>query len=137
MKHSGTTPLCHFERSEAESRNLPSASFLSGRSTVLLHCSVISSGIEKTSFLNSAGRIEAGDLGAQSINRVQTHLCSYGHAAPLEMTIEAGSIPSFRVALKSMIRSQFPVGKKRNGVKPDRKPFANSFLPARNAMVSS
>ena len=29
LKHSGTMPFCHFERSEAESRNLRSKSFLS------------------------------------------------------------------------------------------------------------
>ena len=36
--------------------------------------------------------------------------------------IEAGSIPSFRGALKSMIRSQFPAGKKHQRVKPERNP---------------
>ena len=40
-------------------------------------------------------------------------------------------------AVWETIGEKFPAGKKRNGVKPDRKPFANSFLSVRNAMVSS
>ena len=43
----------------------------------------------------------------------------------------------WRHAGQETLRKQFPVGKKHSGAASSRKPFANSFLPVRNATVPS
>ena len=51
-------------------------------------------------------------------------------------TVSCGQTTPWSQGGQETIREQFPVGKKRHGVKADRKPYANSFLWARNAMES-
>ena len=48
------------------------------------------------SFLNSPGSMEEGDLSTQSIMGAFSICLPYRHAAPLEMTVLAGSIQSFQ-----------------------------------------
>ena len=52
------------------------------------------------SLLHGTSRIGAGDLSAQSFNRVQAHLPPLRHAAPLEMTDTTGRLASYRRLLK-------------------------------------
>ena len=47
-------------------------------------------------FLYSAGCMEAGDLSTQSFNKPRSPYSPYRHAAPLEMTMAAGSIELFQ-----------------------------------------
>ena len=84
-----TPPLCHFERSKAEPRNL--TPHMTPLSPASLSFRAKQSGVEKSPPTHDTSISTAGDLGALR-QQYRMPLSPYPHVPPLEMTMAAGSL---------------------------------------------
>ena len=152
MKHTAATPLCHFERSEAESRNLPSESFLPVRNAVVPNRVGNPSQTVSRRQETQWSHVEQETLrkqfpaGMKRSGATPSRKPFAKSFLPVRNTVEPRRVgnPSRKVSCRQetqwshveqeTLRKQFPAGKKHHSAKSSRKPFANSFLSIRNTM---
>ena len=84
-----TPPLCHFERSKAEPRNL--TPHMTPLSPASLSFRAKQSGVEKSPPTHDASISTAGNLGTLR-HQYRIPLSPYPHVPPLEMTMAAGNL---------------------------------------------